>query len=76
MPWENQQVTDISFAVMNLLMSVGIVVVTWDAAHRFVGRAFIYAGTAILCLHAIGIRIVAPISQGGADALLWITFPH
>jgi hypothetical protein len=66
--------TDVSFAVMSLLMAAGLVLVAMKALPLFTGRALIFAGAAILCVHAIGIRIVAPISPAAADVLSWIAF--
>lgn len=66
--------TDVTFAVMSLLMAVGLVLVVVKSVPLFAGRALIYAGVAILCAHAIGIKIVAPISLATADSLSWIAF--
>jgi hypothetical protein len=70
--WENRAMTDVSFAVMSLLMAVGLTLVAMKAAPLFLGRAFICAGAIVLCAHAIGIKIVAPISSVTADNLGWI----
>ena len=66
--------TDVSFAVMSLLMAVGLMFVVVRVVPVFAGKALIYAGAVILCAHAIGIKIVAPISSATADTLSWIAF--
>ena len=66
--------TDISIAVMSLLMAVGLMLGAVKAIPLFAGRALIYAGVVILCAHAIGIKIVAPISSAAADTLGQIAF--
>jgi hypothetical protein len=65
--------TDVSFAVMGLLMAIGLLIAAVTAFPLLAGRAFIYAGIAILCSHAIGIKIVAPISVTAADTVSWIS---
>ena len=72
--WENRAMTDVSFAVMSLLTAVGLMLVVAKVVPLFAGRAFICAGAVVLCVHAIGIKIVAPISSEAADTLSWIAF--
>ncbi len=70
--WETKPMTDVSFAVMSLLMAIGLMLVAVKAVPLFTGRALVYAGVGILCAHAIGVQIVAPISEARADSLSWI----
>ena len=66
--------TDVSNAATSLLMAIGLLLVALKSFPLVVARAFIYAGAGILCAHAIGIKVVAPISTAGADTLSLITF--
>jgi uncharacterized membrane protein YgdD (TMEM256/DUF423 family) len=65
--------TDVSVTVMSLLMAVGLLLVALKPVPLPTGRAFIYAGIAILCAHAIGLRIVAPVKEATAETVGWIT---
>ncbi len=66
--------TDVSFAVMTLLMAVGGLLVALKAVPLLAGRAFIYAGALVLCARAIGIKVVALISAGAGETLSWTSF--
>jgi len=65
--------TDVSNAAMSLLMAIGLLLVTLKTVSLVAARALIYAGAGILCAHAIGIKVVAPISAAAADTLSLIT---
>ncbi|WP_341632949.1 hypothetical protein [Sphingomonas agri] len=64
---------DVTFAVMSILTAVGLLLVVLKPVPISTGRAFIYAGAATLCAHAIGVKIVAPIPEAAADKLSWVT---
>ena len=65
--------TDVSITVMSLLTATGLLLVALKHAPLSAGRSLVFAGVAVLCAHAIGLRIVAPIEQDTADAADWIT---
>lgn len=64
---------DMSLSVMSLLMALGLFLVALKPVPRRTGIAFLYAGSAILCAHPIGVKIVAPIGETTAETVSWIT---